>query len=132
MQVRSPNKWVLGLAVIALTISLAACGGNSNKGTNNAGTGNNAQNPGNEGNAGNGATVDTAAAEEVYKKSCIGCHAADLAGGVGPNLQKVGSEMTADQIEDTIVNGKGGMPAFKGQLTDEEINSLAGWLAAKK
>ncbi|MHA6480738.1 c-type cytochrome [Paenibacillus sp. strain BS8-2] len=79
-----------------------------------------------------GGVVDAAAAEALYKNSCIGCHAADLAGGVGPNLQKVGGEMTTDEIHDKIAKGGGGMPGFKDQLTDAEIDSLVGWLAAKK
>ena len=116
-----------------LVISLAACGGgNANKGTNNAGDGGTNNQAGNTNNAGNEGTVDAAAAEEIYKNSCIGCHAADLGGGVGPNLQKVGSEMTADQIHDKIAKGGGGMPAFKGQLSDDEITALTNWLAAKK
>lgn len=136
MRVTRRNKWASGLVLLALVISLAACGGNTDNADkgNNGGTENNGGMTDNGGgnNAGNGGTVDAAAAEAVYKNSCIGCHAADLAGGAGPNLQKVGGEMTAEQIHDKIANGGGGMPAFKDQLSDDEINALVGWLAAKK
>jgi cytochrome c551 len=138
MRVRNRNKWALGLAGLALVVSLAACGGNADNGANdpdqgnNGGTNNAGTNNGGTNNAGNGGTVDAAAAEALYKNACIGCHAADLAGGVGPNLQKVGGEMTAEQIHDKIANGGGGMPAFKDQLTDAEIESLTSWLSAKK
>ena len=74
----------------------------------------------------------TVNAEAVYQKQCIACHAADLHGGVGPNLQKVGSTMAADAIAAKISAGGGGMPAFKGVLTDDEINGLADWLSTKK
>jgi cytochrome c551 len=71
-------------------------------------------------------------AEAVYQQQCIACHAADLHGGVGPNLQNVGSRMSADNIAAKISAGGGGMTAFKGVLTDPEIHALADWLAAKK
>jgi cytochrome c551 len=132
MRVKSRNKWTLGLAGLALVFSLAACGGNANNGANNGAGNGGTTNNGGGNNAGNGGAVDAAAAEALYKNSCIGCHAADLAGGAGPNLQKVGGEMTAEQIHDKIANGGGGMPAFKDQLTDAEIDSLTSWLAAKK
>jgi cytochrome c551 len=74
-------------------------------------------------------TVD---AQAVYQQNCVACHAADLHGGVGPNLQDVGARMSADQIAAKIAAGGGGMTAFKGVLSDAEIQGLASWLAAKK
>lgn len=77
--------------------------------------------------------VDAAAAEAIYKASCLNCHGAELEGGVGPNLQAVGSVQDRKQLHDIIMNGKGGMmPAFKSSLSDEEISNLAGWLADMK
>jgi cytochrome c551 len=71
-------------------------------------------------------------AQAIYKQNCIACHAADLRGGVGPNLQKVGARMSADQIAAKITAGGGGMTAFKGVLTDAQIHSLADWLSTHK
>ncbi|WP_276356771.1 c-type cytochrome [Cohnella caldifontis] len=74
-------------------------------------------------------TVD---AEAVFSKNCVACHAADLHGGVGPNLQDVGARLSAADITTRISGGGGGMPAFKGTLSDAEIQALADWLSAKK
>lgn len=71
-------------------------------------------------------------AEAVFRQNCAACHAADLHGGVGPNLQAVGSRLSADQIAAKIAAGGGGMTAFKGVLSDADIQALANWLAAKK
>ncbi|MBD7971168.1 c-type cytochrome [Paenibacillus gallinarum] len=79
-------------------------------------------------------TLDAASAEEKAKGSCISCHGNQLEGGVGPSLQKVGAESNAEQLYKTISKGKGGgkMPAFEGQLSEEEIANLALWLSEKK
>ncbi|MBB6733569.1 c-type cytochrome [Cohnella zeiphila] len=77
-------------------------------------------------------TVDEAAATAIYKSSCLSCHGDQLQGQIGPNLTKVGSAMTADQIRTQIENGGGGMPGFKGTLTDDQVNTLTAWLSAKK
>lgn len=55
-----------------------------------------------------------------------------MEGGVGPNLQQVGENLTKQQIQKILLNGRGMMPAFKGKLTDEEITNLVGWLAEHK
>jgi mono/diheme cytochrome c family protein len=75
--------------------------------------------------------VDLAAAEAIFKQSCVSCHGAELQGGIGPELQKVGARYNREQVAKIIQTGRGGMPGFKGSLSDEEINNLAGWLAEK-
>ncbi|EFM12440.1 cytochrome c class I [Paenibacillus curdlanolyticus YK9] len=79
-----------------------------------------------------GGETTAADAEKVYQANCIGCHATDLAGGVGPNLQKVGGKLSQDEIKTTITNGRGGMPSFKDKLSDAEITALSSWLAGHK
>ncbi len=76
--------------------------------------------------------LDAASAETVVKSSCISCHGDQLQGGVGPNLEKIGSQMTPEEIYSLVSKGKGIMPAFKGKLKDEEIANVAQWLATKK
>ncbi|MFJ8512014.1 menaquinol-cytochrome c reductase cytochrome b/c subunit [Lysinibacillus xylanilyticus] len=64
-------------------------------------------------------------------KSCIGCHAADLKGGpAAPKL--LGNELTAEQVEDIIHNGRGGMPPGQFHGTDEEAKQLAEFIASLK
>ncbi|WP_052404762.1 c-type cytochrome [Bacillus rubiinfantis] len=71
-----------------------------------------------------------AQAQEIYNRSCMQCHAADLSGKDGPNLQKVGSRMTEDELYKQIKNGKGMMPS--GLVSDKEAKILAEWLAKQK
>jgi cytochrome c551 len=88
--------------------------------------------PGTPGTAAPGAGTTTIDAQAVYKQNCVSCHGVNLEGGVGKNLQKVGSRLTPDLITTTITNGHGGMPPFQGKLKPEEITALSVWLAAKK
>jgi cytochrome c551 len=102
---------------------------------NNAGTvspGAGSASPGTPGSASPGAGTTTIDAQAVFKQNCVTCHGVNLEGGVGKNLQKVGSRLTADLITTTITNGHGGMPPFQGKLKPEEITALSVWLAAKK
>lgn len=75
---------------------------------------------------GNNQTYDTDA-EEYYKKSCAACHGGDLTGLSAPNISEVGYSMSASEIEDIIINGKGAMPA--GLLPEDEAREVAEWLA---
>ncbi|MGE7952754.1 c-type cytochrome [Lysinibacillus xylanilyticus] len=64
-------------------------------------------------------------------KTCIGCHAADLKGGpAAPAL--VGNKLTAEEVEDIIHNGRGGMPPGQFHGTDEEAKQLAEFIASLK
>lgn len=106
---------------------LAACGGGDEGDSEEpADTGDETE----ETENGEGATVDTAAAEEVYKNSCASCHSSDLSGGAGPDLTNVGSKYSADEIADIINNGKGSMQG--GLATGDDVDLLANWLAEKK
>jgi cbb3-type cytochrome c oxidase subunit III len=61
---------------------------------------------------------------------CAGCHtlaAAGATGNVGPNLDE--AKPSLDLAVDRVTNGKGGMPSFKGQLSDEQIQAVAKFVA---
>lgn len=68
-----------------------------------------------------------AAAIELFDTSgCAGCHTlseADAEGPLGPELD--GTNLGVDQVRSQIENGGGSMPAFKDQLTPQEIDQLA-------
>ena len=69
--------------------------------------------------------------EKMYQQKCSGCHGGDLKGGAGPDLTKVGSALSKDEIKDIIENGKGGgMP--KGLYKGADAEKVAEWLAEKK
>jgi mono/diheme cytochrome c family protein len=76
-----------------------------------------------EGDAANGKTVYTSA-------GCGGCHVladAGSNGAVGPNLDtsKPSYELTVNRV--TL--GRGGMPPFAGQLSDQEIADVAEYVS---
>jgi len=61
---------------------------------------------------------------------CAGCHtlaAAGSTGNVGPNLDE--AKPSLDLAVDRVTNGQGGMPSFKGQLSDEQIQAVAKFVA---
>ncbi|GIO27567.1 cytochrome c550 [Ornithinibacillus bavariensis] len=72
--------------------------------------------------------------EEILNAaSCLACHGQDLSGAAGPALNKIGAELSLDEIQDIITNGTdGGMPAQKGKLSDDEISIIAKYLSEKK
>lgn len=76
--------------------------------------------------------VDAVASQEIYKANCVGCHAVDMKGAIGPALADVGSRLTKEQIYTTITHGKRAMPSFEGKLTDEQIVTVATWLSSLK
>ena len=60
---------------------------------------------------------------------CNGCHtlaAANATGQVGPNLDELKPDY--DAIVQQVENGGGGMPPFKGQLSDDEISNVAAFV----
>jgi hypothetical protein len=62
---------------------------------------------------------------------CGSCHTftpAGASGQVGPNLDDVSLDEAA--IEDQVRTGGGGMPPFEGQLTDEQIQAVAAYVAS--
>ena len=66
----------------------------------------------------------------LFQSNCGSCHvldAADTNGTVGPNLDQLKPDRQAAMRQ--IENGGGGMPAFKGQLSEEQIQTLARYVA---
>ena len=63
---------------------------------------------------------------------CGGCHtlaAAGSSGTVGPNLDD--AKPSLELAVDRITNGQGGMPAFKGQLSEAQIEAVAAFVAER-
>jgi mono/diheme cytochrome c family protein len=76
------------------------------------------------------AKVDREAARDLFHGySCSACHAladANAGGSVGPTLDN--PSLTRATVIDRITNGQGAMPAFAGQLSDEEVALLADYI----
>ena len=61
---------------------------------------------------------------------CTGCHtlkAAGSTGTVGPNLDEAKPSKTL--VIDRVTNGQGGMPSFKGQLSEAQIEAVATYVS---
>ncbi|SDN36851.1 menaquinol-cytochrome c reductase cytochrome b/c subunit [Alkalicoccus daliensis] len=73
---------------------------------------------------------ESAAGYEIYQTqdSCIGCHGGDMQGGAaGPNIFQ--SDYDTDEVIDIIQNGIGEMPAGQFDGSDEELETLAAFIA---
>ena len=115
------------LVLLALSVGVAGCGGEEEaaplpetvEGTVPAATTNEAPEPSVEG--------DAAAGEGVYASAgCGGCHtmeAAGSTGSIGPNLDD--SQPDFALAFDRVMNGRGAMPSFEGQLSEQEIADVA-------
>ncbi len=51
-------------------------------------------------------SASTDSAEQIFQRSCAGCHATDLSGATGPDLRKVGGKYDAADIEEIIKKGR--------------------------
>ena len=73
---------------------------------------------------------DPAAGKPVFSSAgCNSCHtlsAVGATGAVGPNLDQL--KPAYDAIVEQVTNGGGGMPAFKDQLSDDEIKNVAAFV----
>ena len=71
-----------------------------------------------------------AAGRTVFVENCGQCHTlsdAGTTGSIGPTLD--GSSLSADEIEEQVRNGGGGMPAFEGDLSEDEIENVSSYVA---
>ncbi|WP_242337331.1 MULTISPECIES: c-type cytochrome [Anaeromyxobacter] len=76
------------------------------------------------------ARAEGVAPAEIFAKRCAACHGKDGKGNT-PMAQKLGAKdlttLTTSEadIAKTIENGKGKMTAFKGKMTEAEIQAVA-------
>ncbi len=103
------------LAALVLGLGAVACGGDDEASTTETTT----------------ETSSTPLGQEVFVANCGSCHTltdAGTTGTIGPSLDAIGLDAAA--VEDQVRNGGGGMPAFEGQLSEEEITEVAAYVAA--
>lgn len=78
--------------------------------------------------------VELQGALVFQNKNCRNCHALEGRGGRrGPDLTRVGMQLTRDQLIDQVSNGTpggGNMPAYGKQLDPAEMTSLAAFLVS--
>ncbi|MBL8614933.1 MAG: cytochrome c [Deltaproteobacteria bacterium] len=77
-----------------------------------------------------GSDGSSAAGEALYASGCSGCHGADGDSGFAPDLSAVVPGMSASDIENIVINGKGSMPPVytdPTQAADVTAYVIATW-----
>ncbi len=75
--------------------------------------------------------ADAINGSKLYARHCGNCHGSDGAGQIpgAPDFSRGERMLQPDSaIVDSIKNGKGMMPAFRGQLTTKELFDLSAYL----
>ena len=74
---------------------------------------------------------DAAAGEAVFASAgCGGCHtlaAAGSGGTIGPNLDD--ASPSHDKVVERVTEGKGAMPSFADQLSEQQIQDVAAYVS---
>lgn len=71
-----------------------------------------------------------AAGRAIFLDDCGSCHTlseAGTSGTVGPNLDE--ASPSVDTVRTQVREGGGAMPAFEGELSDDQIEDVAGYVA---
>jgi len=106
------------------TLGPATAAGEAEEGGEHAG-----QVPEEPTNAGDG---DAAAGEAVWTANCSGCHGLSGTGANGgPDLTAIPTASDADRVRQKVLNGGGGMPAFEGTLSDQEIADVTEYVVER-
>jgi mono/diheme cytochrome c family protein len=76
-----------------------------------------------------GGAPNAEAGEEVFAENCSTCHGATGKGGNGgPDLTTMPKAKEQAGAEEQVTNGGGGMPGFKGTLSEEEIANVSAYV----
>jgi mono/diheme cytochrome c family protein len=123
----------LGLLVAVLALVGAGCGGSDDDSSAPPATTTEttATTGGDETTTAGGDTGDATNGKAVFASAgCGSCHTfseANSNGTVGPNLDDLGPSF--DTVVTQVTNGGGPMPAFKDQLSEQEIRDVAAFVS---
>jgi cytochrome c553 len=101
---------LLAVLVVSFVAVVAGCGGDDG--------GSDAESPG---------------AAVFAEAGCGSCHTFEAAGSngsVGPNLDD--ANPSVDEVVQKVKSGGGGMPSFEGQLSEQEIRDVAGFVSGEE
>ena len=107
-----------------LALSIAACGGDDNSSSSSSSSSAGTQ------SAAGGSEQASAEGKQLFTQNCKGCHTlkdAGATGSVGPNLDDLKPDKAT--VVRQVNNGGGPMPAFKGKLTDAQIDAVATYVS---
>jgi cbb3-type cytochrome c oxidase subunit III len=77
------------------------------------------------------ATKNTTNGKDIFTANCGSCHTladAGTHGNVGPNLDQL--KPSVEAVHDQVEHGGGGMPAFHGQLSEQQIANVAAFVSS--
>jgi mono/diheme cytochrome c family protein len=123
-------KALIALALMLAVLGVAGCGGDDDDESEGAATATAADTAGSAtGGEDTGGAADGAAV--FASAGCGNCHtlaAANASGTVGPNLDE--AQPDTEAVAEQVRNGGGGMPAFEGELSEEEIQAVAEYVSS--
>lgn len=67
----------------------------------------------------------------IFEHNCQACHGAMAMGGMGPKLVKTPILKHEDLFRETVLHGRGAMPAWGLVLSPQDIADIYAWLATK-
>lgn len=72
-----------------------------------------------------------AAGEALYEEHCATCHGERLRPtGAAPDLKNLGAD-DRPKYDNTVLNGRGQMPAWQGMITDDERAALWAYIRSR-
>lgn len=120
-------KLIGGIALVLATLTLAACGGSSSdSNSDSTSESTTTEQPAKKEQEGTGG----ADGKTVFADNCASCHtlaAADATGTVGPDLDS--TKPAEGRVKTMVEDGGAAMPAFAGQLSDDEISAVSSFVA---
>jgi len=64
----------------------------------------------------------------IYAHNCQACHGEKAVGGVGPKLARKAILKNEGAFWETVLHGRGPMPAWGGALSEQDIADIHAWL----
>lgn len=114
---------LIGAVTTIAAFGLVACGGSGSD------SGSASTTTSTEKAAGSGGTA-ASEGQTVFVQNCGTCHtlsAAGTDGNIGPNLDDLQPDYAT--VKSQVINGGGGMPAWKGVLSDAEIDAVSTYVS---
>jgi mono/diheme cytochrome c family protein len=130
------RRFALILLALTVAVALPACGGGEDESaTPETVEGTTPQDTGDTGDTGDGAGEGNAenGASVFASAGCGGCHTlsdAGSSGTIGPDLDDSQVAKDPQAVAEKVRAGGGGMPAFEGRLSDQEIQDVAAYVSS--
>jgi mono/diheme cytochrome c family protein len=75
--------------------------------------------------------VQIEAGEALYDEHCSACHGEKLrSSGAVPDLRTLAAD-ARPRFEEAVLDGRGQMPAWRGQLTEQELDQLWAYIRSR-